>query len=104
MICAVWMSVHSTAIHAQEDTSDRSLKVGTKKASKDKKRKKSKSGFFFGHSGMGMRWDKGANEVRLSGFMQLDSRTYFDDTDDSGQDNFILRRIQPSLEVTAATI
>lgn len=51
-----------------------------------------------------MRWDKGANEVRLSGFMQLDSRTYFDDTDDSGQDNFILRRIQPSLEVKLGKI
>ena len=107
MICAVWMSVHSTVIHAQEDTSDRSLKVGTKKVSKDKQRKKSKkrkSGFFFGHSGMGMRWDKGANEVRLSGLMQLDSRTYFDDTTDSGQDNFILRRIQPSLEVKLGKI
>ncbi len=103
IICAVWISVHSTVIHAQEDTSDRSMKIDTKEATKGKKEKRKnkrkKSGFFIGHSGMGTRWDKGANEVRLSGFLQLDSRTFLDDKEESGQDNFILRRFQPSLEV-----
>lgn len=99
MACSLCISVSSMTAYAQEDTSDRSQKVTTKKTSKDKKRKKRKSGFFFGNSGLGLKWDRGRNEIRLGGFLQMDSRTYFGAPADSGQDNFLLRRIQPSLEI-----
>ena len=89
----------STATFAQEDTSERSQQSVSKKPAQDKKRKKRKSGFFYGNAGTGFRWNKGKSEVRLAGFMQADTRTYFDDAVDSGKDNFFLRRIQPSLEI-----
>jgi len=97
---SLFINIISATAYAQEDTSDRSHKVSKKKVSKDKKRKKRKSGFFFGNAGLGLKWDKGRSEIRLGGFMQMDSRTYFDaPTDSAGQDNFLLRRIQPSLEI-----
>lgn len=84
--------------YAQEDTSDRSIQSIGKKTIHDKKRKKRKPGFYLGTSGTGYRWHKGRYEIRLGGFLQVDSRTYFDDSADLGKDNFLLRRIQPSLE------
>ncbi|WP_350150534.1 porin [Nitrosomonas sp.] len=100
MLSAVLCSfLASTAAFAQEDISDRSQQAVSKKSSQDKKRKKRKPGFFYGNAGTGFRWNKGKSEVRLAGFMQADTRTYFDDAADSGKDNFLLRRIQPSLEV-----
>ncbi len=85
--------------YAQEDVSDRAQESVRKKTSKEKKRKKRKSGFFYGNAGTGYRWNKGRSEIRLAGFMQLDTRGYFDDPADWGTDNFLLRRIQPSLEI-----
>ncbi len=88
-----------TPVYAQEDTSDQSQPSITKKSSKDKKRKKRKPRFFYGNAGVGLKWNKGQSEIRLAGFMQADTRTYLDDAGDLGKDNFLLRRIQPSLEV-----
>lgn len=100
VLCATICSfLINTAAYAQEDISDRSQKFIKKKSSKDKKRKKRKSGFFYGNAGSGFRWNKGESEVRLGGFIQADTRTYFEDSADFGKDNFLLRRIQPSLEV-----
>lgn len=100
VLCATICSFFiNTAAYAQEDIPDRSQKSIKKKSSKDKKRKKRKSGFFYGNAGSGLRWNKGESEVRLSGFIQADTRTYFEDSADFGKDNFLLRRIQPSLEV-----
>lgn len=90
----------STDGYAQEDTSDTFQKPSVKKnTAKKKKSKGRKSGFFFKDSGTGYRWNKGRNEIRLGGFLQLDSRSYFEDGADLGKDNLLLRRIQPSLEV-----
>ncbi len=96
---AAFFFLLNATTHAQEDTSDRLQKSITQKSSKKKKTKKRKTGFFYGNAGLGIRWNKGRSEVRLSGFMQADTRTYFDDVGDVGKDNFLLRRIQPSLEV-----
>lgn len=88
----------STA-YAQEDISDRTKQPADKKSFKDSKRKKRKSAFFYGNAGAGYRWNKGKSEVRLAGFVQADTRTYFDDPADFGHDSFFLRRIQPSFEI-----
>lgn len=87
------------AAYAQEDTFDRSQQSIAKKIPKNKHRKKKEPRFFYGNAGLGLKWNKGQSEIRLAGFMQGDTRTYFDDTGDLGKDNFLLRRIQPSLEV-----
>lgn len=90
----------STNGYAQEDTFDTFQKPVVKKnTAKKKKSKRKKSGFFFKDSGTGYRWNKGRNEIRLGGFLQLDSRSYFEDGFDLGKDNLLLRRIQPLLEV-----
>ncbi|PXW89698.1 phosphate-selective porin OprO/OprP [Nitrosomonas sp. Nm84] len=100
VLCATICSFFiNTAAYAQEDIPDRSQKSTIKKSSKDKKRQKRKSGFFYGNAGSGLRWNKGESEIRLSGFIQADTRTYFEDSAEFGKDNFLLRRIQPSLEV-----
>lgn len=96
MACSLLMSITA---YAQEDTSDRSQQSISKKTSKEKKRKKKKPGPFIGNAGLGYKWNKGKSEIRLGGFVQVDSRTFFDDQANSGNDGFILRRIQPSLEV-----
>ena len=99
VICTI---IFHHPIQAQEDTADRfrePARQETKVIKDKKKKKKRKNGFFFGHSGAAYRWDRGNNEIRLGGFLQLDSRTFFDDTDDRGKDNFLVRRIQPSLEI-----
>ena len=86
--------------YAQEDTFDTFQEPAVKNnTDKKKKSKRRKSGFFFKDSGTGYRWSNGRNEIRLGGFLQLDSRTYFEDGIDLGKDNFLLRRIQPLLEV-----
>ncbi|PSJ15898.1 hypothetical protein C7H79_16495 [Nitrosomonas supralitoralis] len=85
-----------SAAYAQEDIPDRLQPVITKKSSESNQRK---TGFFVTDSGTGYRWSHGKNEIRLGGFIQADSRTYFDDADNTGNDNFSLRRIRPVLEV-----
>lgn len=87
------------ATFAQEDISSRPPQSIGKKSFKDKKRKKRKSAFFYGNAGTGFRWNGGNSEVRLAGFMHADTRTYFDDAADLGNDRFFMRRIQPSLEI-----
>jgi len=96
IVCSLLIS---TTAYTQEDTSDRSQKSISRKTPKEKKRKKKKPGPFIGNAGLGYLWNKGKSEIRLGGFMQVDSRTFFDDQANSGNDDFILRRIQPSLEV-----
>lgn len=96
IVCSLLVS---TTAYAQEDTTDRSQKSITKKTSKEKKRKKRKPGPFIGNAGLGYKWNRGKSEIRLGGFMQIDSRTFFNDSANSGNDDFLLRRIQPSLEV-----
>lgn len=92
-------SINAPALsYAQEDVSNR-LEKRTKDSERKKKKKKKKVGIFYGNAGLGYRWDKGRSEVRLSGFMQVDTRNYFDQRESSGDDNLLLRRIQPSLDV-----
>ncbi len=99
-VCGLFLCIGLNAAgYAQEDISDRTQESVRKKNSKEKKRKKRKPGFFYGNAGTGYRWNKGRSEIRLAGFMQLDTRSYFDDPADWGTDNVLLRRIQPSLEV-----
>ncbi len=99
-VCGLFLCIGLNAAgFAQEDVSNRTQESVSKKNLKEKKRKKRKSGFFYGNAGTGYRWDKGRGEIRLAGFMQLDTRSYFDDPADWGTDNFLLRRIQPSLEI-----
>ena len=86
---------------AQEDISDRiekKAKLSDTKKNKKKKKKK-KTGIFFGNAGLGYRWDKGRSEIRLSGFMQIDTRSFFDRGDDWSNSDLLLRRIQPSLDI-----
>ncbi|WP_293007020.1 porin, partial [Nitrosomonas sp.] len=87
--------VSSTA-YAQEDIPDRSQQPVTKKSSKDKKRK---TGLFVTDSGSEYRWNNGENKIRLGGFIQADSRTFFEDAGEASNDNFTFRRIRPVLEV-----
>ena len=89
----------STAVFAQEDISDRTPRSIGKKTLKDKKRKNKKTIFFYGNAGSGLRWNGGKSEIRLAGFVQADTRTYFDDAANFGNDDFFVRRIQPSLEI-----
>lgn len=85
---------------AQEDISDRiEKKTKLSDTKKHKKKKKKKVGVFFGNAGLGYRWDKGKSEIRLSGFMQIDTRSFFDSGDNWGNNDLLLRRIQPSLDV-----
>lgn len=87
--------VSSTA-YAQEDIPNRSQQPVTKKSPEDNKRK---TGLFFADSGAGYRWNKGRNEIRLGGFVQADSHTFFEETGEIGNDHFTFRRIRPVLEV-----
>lgn len=82
--------------YAQEDIPDRSQKSSIKKFPKDNKRK---AGLFFTDSGASYRWNEDRNEIRLGGFIQADSHTFFNDVSESGNDNFTLRRIRPVLEI-----
>ena len=85
---------------AQEDISDRiEKKAKLSDTKKNKKKKKKKNGIFFGNAGLGYRWDKGRSEIRLSGFMQIDTRSFFDRGDDWSNSDLLLRRIQPSLDI-----
>ena len=55
-------------------------------------------GVIFGNSGIGLRSGDGANELRLRGLLQADSRWYGDSQVGSTADTFLLRRVRPTVE------
>lgn len=58
----------------------------------------------FGNQGFGLRSDDGANELRLRGYIQADSRWYSDSASGSETDKFLLRRVRPIFEGKFAKI
>ena len=61
-------------------------------------------GVIFGNSGIGLRSADGANELRLRGLLQADSRWYGDSQVGSTADTFLLRRVRPTFEGKFARI
>ncbi|HEV8644305.1 MAG TPA: porin [Burkholderiales bacterium] len=61
-------------------------------------------GVIFGSSGIGLRSGDGANELRLRGVLQADSRWYGDSQVGSTADTFLLRRVRPTFEGKFARI
>ncbi|MBY0498281.1 MAG: hypothetical protein K2P74_01530 [Nitrosomonas sp.] len=96
LIVTTYVFYVNSLAYAQEDIPDRSQKSSIKKFHKDNKRK---AGLFFTDSGTSYRWNEDRNEIRLGGFIQADSHTFFNDVSEPGNDSFTLRRIRPVLEI-----
>ncbi len=96
LITSICVFYVNSVAYAQEDIPDRSQQPITIKSSKDNKRK---TRLFVTDSGSGYRWNNGRNQIRLGGFIQADSRTFFENAGEADNDNFTFRRIRPVLEV-----
>ncbi|SNX60863.1 phosphate-selective porin OprO and OprP [Nitrosomonas ureae] len=96
LIATTYVFYVNSLAYAQEDIPDRSQKSSIKKFHKDNKRK---AGLFFTDSGASYRWNEDRNEIRLGGFIQADSHTFFNDVSEPGNDSFTLRRIRPVFEI-----
>lgn len=62
--------------------------------------KKSAPVLVAGDKGFGLKSADGNFEFKLRGLLQADNRTFFDDDDQQGRDEYLLRRVRPTFEGT----
>ncbi len=97
-----------TQLKQQVEELDQKIRVIQRLQEIDKESAASKAketpGVVFGNSGIGLRSGDGANELRLRGVLQADSRWYGDSQVGSTVDTFLLRRVRPTFEGKFAKI
>jgi phosphate-selective porin OprO/OprP len=89
-------------IKQQLDELDQKIRVLQRLQEIDKENASAKSketpSVMFGNQGFGLRSGDGANELRIRGYLQADSRWYSDSPTGSETDKFLLRRVRPIFE------
>ncbi len=88
--------ISSSFVYAQKDVFEKLPELSKEQTySKTKKQ----GGVYVGKSVIGLRWDNGGNEIRIGGFLQVDTQPFFGSDAGSIGNDFFLRRAQSALDL-----